>query len=62
MAGVHEREYLPAVLEGGVELVEPDGAELAAFRDAVAPVYGKWRDLLGDPAVADSALQFIESA
>jgi TRAP-type C4-dicarboxylate transport system substrate-binding protein len=62
MAGVHEREYFPAVREGGVELVEPSGAELAAFRDAVAPVYGIWHDLLSDPAVADRALQSIESA
>jgi TRAP-type C4-dicarboxylate transport system substrate-binding protein len=62
MAGVHEREYLPAVRAGGVELVEPGGAELAAFREAVAPVYGRWHDLLADPAVADRALQSIESA
>jgi len=62
MAGVHERDYLPSVTAAGVQIVEPDGAELTAFRDAVAPVYGRWHHLVGDPAVADRALQFIESA
>jgi TRAP-type C4-dicarboxylate transport system substrate-binding protein len=62
MAGVHEREYLPAVTAAGVELLEPSGVELAAFREAVVPVYGRWRNLLGDPAVADRALQIIDAA
>jgi TRAP-type C4-dicarboxylate transport system substrate-binding protein len=62
MAGVHERDYLPAVTAAGVELVEPDAAELAAFRAAVAPVYGRWEHLVGDPAVAARALQMIEAA
>jgi TRAP-type C4-dicarboxylate transport system substrate-binding protein len=62
MAGVHERDYLPSVTAAGVELVEPAGAELEAFRGAVAPVYGRWQHLIGDPAVADRALQTIEAA
>jgi TRAP-type C4-dicarboxylate transport system substrate-binding protein len=62
MVDVHEKEYLPAVLEGGVEIVEPNEAQLAAFREAVAPVYGRWRDLLHDPAVADRVLHAIETA
>ena len=62
MAGVHEREYFPAVLEGGVELIEPSGAELAAFRAAVEPVYGRWEHLIGDPAVADRAVALIDEA
>jgi TRAP-type C4-dicarboxylate transport system substrate-binding protein len=62
MAGVHERDYLPAVTEAGVELLEPAGAELEAFRAAVAPVYGRWHHLIGDPAVADRALQTIDAA
>jgi TRAP-type C4-dicarboxylate transport system substrate-binding protein len=62
MVRTHENEYFPAVTEGGVELVEPSGAELAAFREAVRPVYGRWRAMLGDPALADRALQLIEDA
>jgi TRAP-type C4-dicarboxylate transport system substrate-binding protein len=62
MVGVHEREYLPAVTAAGVELVEPTDAELAAFRAAVAPVYGRWEHLLGDPAVAARAVATIEAA
>lgn len=62
MARVHEDEYFPAVVEGGVELIEPTEAELAAFRAAVEPVYGRWQELLGDPAVADRAVALIENA
>lgn len=62
MAGVHSDDYFPSVVGAGVELVEPGGAELQAFRDAVAPVYGRWRDLVGDPAVVDRALTAIENA
>ncbi len=62
MAGVHEKEYFPAVAKGGVELIEPTEAELAAFRSAVAPVYGRWQGLLGDPAVADRAVELIRNA
>ena len=62
MAGVHENDYLPAVVEGGVELVEPSGPELQAFRAAVAPVYGRWEHLIGDPAVSDRAVALINEA
>jgi TRAP-type C4-dicarboxylate transport system substrate-binding protein len=62
MVGVHEREYLPTVLEGGVELVRPNPTELAAFQAAVAPVRERWRHLMPDPAVADRALQLIDTA
>ena len=62
MAGVHEREYLPTVVEGGVELVRPDGTELEAFRATVAPVYGRWRDMLADPTVADRAVRLLGEA
>jgi TRAP-type C4-dicarboxylate transport system substrate-binding protein len=62
MVGVHEGEYLTAVREGGVELVEPSGAELEAFRAAVAPVYGRWEHLLGDPSVAQRAVALINEA
>lgn len=62
MVGVHEGDYLKAVLDGGVEIVEPGGAELEAFRAAVEPVYGRWEHLIGDPAVADRAVALINEA
>jgi TRAP-type C4-dicarboxylate transport system substrate-binding protein len=62
MVGVHEGDYLKAVLEGGVELVEPSGAELEAFRAAVRPVYGRWEHLIGDPAVSERAVALINEA
>ena len=62
MVGIHEGDYIKAVLDGGVEIVEPDGAELEAFRAAVAPVYGRWEHLIGDPAVAERAVALINEA
>jgi TRAP-type C4-dicarboxylate transport system substrate-binding protein len=62
MVGVHEGEYLQAVLDGGVELVEPTGPELEAFRTAVAPVYGRWEHLIGDRGVAARAVSLINEA
>jgi TRAP-type C4-dicarboxylate transport system substrate-binding protein len=62
MVGVHEGEYMAAVLEGGVELVEPSGAELEAFRAAVAPVYGRWEHLIDNTGVADRAVTLIDEA
>lgn len=62
MVSVHEGEYLPAIRDGGVELVEPTGAELAAFRAAVEPVYGHWRSMLGSPGAAAKAVELIEEA
>jgi TRAP-type C4-dicarboxylate transport system substrate-binding protein len=62
MVGVHEGDYLAQVVEGGVELVEPSGAELEAFRTAVGPVYGRWEHLIGDANVADRAVGLINEA
>jgi len=62
MVGVHEGDYLKAVLDGGVEIVEPGGAELEAFRAAVEPVYGRWEHLIGDPAVSERAVALINEA
>jgi TRAP-type C4-dicarboxylate transport system substrate-binding protein len=62
MVGVHEGEYLAAVRDGGVELVEPSGAELEAFRAAVAPVYGRWEHLIDNTGVAERAVTLIDEA
>lgn len=62
MAGVHTTEYLPSVERAGVELIEPGRQQLAAFRRAVAPVYHRWRALLGDPGTADRAVDFVRNA
>jgi TRAP-type C4-dicarboxylate transport system substrate-binding protein len=62
MVGVHEGEYLTAVRDGGVELVEPSGAELEAFRAAVAPVYGRWEHLIDNTGVAERAVTLIDEA
>lgn len=62
MVTVHREEYLPAVGEGGVELFEPSPDELTAFRDAVAPVYDRWRRLMGSPQTATRALDLLRKA
>lgn len=62
MVDVHNEEYLPAVTAGGVELVHLSSTELAAFRHAVEPVYGHWREVLGDDRVAATAIDLIEKA
>ncbi|MBE9372980.1 TRAP transporter substrate-binding protein [Saccharopolyspora sp. HNM0983] len=61
MLAVHERDYLPAIAEAGVQLVEPGARELAAFRRATAPVHEKWRAAVG-PAVADRMLARVDEA
>lgn len=62
LVDVHEHEYLPAVRDAGVELIELDEARLRPFRDAVSAVHERWRALLGDPAAAQRALQLIRDA
>lgn len=62
MVSVHENEYLPAVREAGVRLFRPAEAELAAFREAVAPVYATWRERLSSPDVAAQATGLIKKA
>lgn len=62
MVAVHEREYLPSVTAGGVELVDPSPAELAQFRRAVQPVYDHWRSMLEQPDVASTTIDLIEKA
>jgi TRAP-type C4-dicarboxylate transport system substrate-binding protein len=62
MRAVHEKEYLPAVTEAGVQLVRLSGAELDAFRRAVRPVYGHWRSILGNDGAAAQAIGMIGRA
>lgn len=59
MVKVHTEDYLPAVEDGGVEMIRPDAA---AFRDAVAPVHARWKKLLGDADTAERAVQEIRKA
>lgn len=61
MVKVHTEEYLPKVKAAGVELVRPEGPELAAFRKAVAPVHADWRQRLG-ARTADQAVESIRNA
>ncbi|OLT45322.1 hypothetical protein BJF85_02635 [Saccharomonospora sp. CUA-673] len=62
MVEVHERDYLPAITDAGVELVELSERELADFRRAVEPVYGHWRSMLGDAGLAARAAELIGRA
>ncbi|WP_314177695.1 TRAP transporter substrate-binding protein [Streptomyces winkii] len=62
MIKVHTTDYLSKVKAAGVELITPDQAGKAAFRKAVAPVYGRWRERLGDSATASRALESIRNA
>lgn len=62
MVAVHEKDFFPSVREAGVEFVAPDPSELAALRAALAPVQGRWSDLVGDPAVAARALDLVRKA
>jgi TRAP-type C4-dicarboxylate transport system substrate-binding protein len=62
MRSVHEKDYLPTITQAGVELVQLSEAELDAFRRSVEPVYGHWRSMLGNDAVAAQAVDMIERA
>ncbi|MQA95729.1 MAG: hypothetical protein GEV11_14150 [Streptosporangiales bacterium] len=59
---VHKEQYEPALDKAGIEVIEPKGAELAAFEDALKPVEQRWRNQLGDPALADKALGLVRNA
>lgn len=59
---VHREQYLPAVREAGVELIELDGAQRQPFRQAVFPVHQRWQQRLGDPWLARRAVDLIRQA
>ncbi|RAJ56532.1 TRAP-type C4-dicarboxylate transport system substrate-binding protein [Streptomyces sp. Amel2xB2] len=61
MVTVHTKDYLPKVEDAGVRLITPDGAELDAFRKALAPVHAHWRRRVG-ARTADRAVESIRTA
>lgn len=61
MVKVHTKDYLPKVKSAGVQLIRPEGAEMDAFRKAIAPVRGSWRERVGAPT-ADRAVESIRKA
>lgn len=60
MVEVHEGEYLETIEAAGVEIVELDAEQTAAFEEAVAVTYDQWRETVGDTATADEALELME--
>jgi TRAP-type C4-dicarboxylate transport system substrate-binding protein len=61
MFKVHTKDYLPKVEAAGVELIKPEGAEMDAFREAIAPVFTGWKQRLG-ARTADRAVETIRKA
>jgi TRAP-type C4-dicarboxylate transport system substrate-binding protein len=59
---VHEQDYLPKIKQAGLELYEPTGADLRAFKQAVSGVYSWWRQQVGSEALADRALNLVQTA
>lgn len=59
MVDVHEGEYLKTIEDAGVEILELDEAQTAAFEEAVAETYDQWSESVDDPATAEEALGLI---
>ncbi|MGH3355411.1 MAG: TRAP transporter substrate-binding protein [Nocardioidaceae bacterium] len=59
---VIEQSYLPKIDQAGIELFEPTGAELKAFEQATTGVYDWWRNRVGSTALADRALNLVQTA
>ncbi|MGH3097001.1 MAG: TRAP transporter substrate-binding protein [Streptosporangiales bacterium] len=59
---VHKQDYLPKVKKAGIKLIEPKGADLQAFEDAVSGVQDWWRKQVGDQKTAERALKAVETA
>lgn len=59
MVEVHEGQYLETIEGAGVEIVELDDAQTAAFEEAVAETYDQWSQSVGDQATAEEALGLI---
>ncbi|MQA63139.1 MAG: hypothetical protein GEU86_16980 [Actinophytocola sp.] len=59
MLEVHEGEYRDTIESAGVEIVELDEEQVAAFQEAVEPSYDQWRSSVKDEATADKALELM---
>ena len=62
MLKVHEEDYLPAIEKAGIELIEPTPADLKAFMQETSRVERWWQTQVGDPALADRALDLVRTA
>jgi TRAP-type C4-dicarboxylate transport system substrate-binding protein len=60
MVDVHENEYLQTIEDAGVEIIELDDQQVAAFEEAVAPTYDQWKKTVKDEATAEQALELIQ--
>lgn len=60
MLEIHEGQYRDTIEAAGVEIVELDAEQIAAFEEAVAGTYDEWKATVTDEATADEALQLIE--
>jgi TRAP-type C4-dicarboxylate transport system substrate-binding protein len=59
---VVEQSYVPQIEQAGIELYEPTGADLKAFQAATTGVYDWWRSQVGSKAVAERALNLVQTA
>jgi TRAP-type C4-dicarboxylate transport system substrate-binding protein len=60
MVKVHEGEYLKTIKDAGVEIVELNEEQTAAFEEAVAPTYDQWKQTVKDETTAEQALELME--
>jgi TRAP-type C4-dicarboxylate transport system substrate-binding protein len=60
MVQIHEGEYREAIEQAGVEIIELDQEQVAAFEDAVAKTYDQWKATVKDEATANEALELMK--
>jgi len=60
MAQIHEGQYLDTIESAGVEIVELDAQQIAAFEEAVQPTYQQWLATTEDKAAAERALELMQ--
>ena len=59
---VHEDKYRGLIEGSGVELLTLDEKQRRTFRKATAPVLDWWKHEVGDPELAERALELVRSA
>lgn len=59
MVEVHEGQYLDTIEGAGVEIIELDEEQTAAFEEAVRPSWDQWRNSVEDQETADRALELM---